>query len=227
MPRRDLAKKVESRPWIEYFYVTIIVMSDDRKIIPFKKKFKKKLVSTSPNDMRAAATATLGFILFIMIGVNSAYFSKIVGSESEFQANVERGLASVPKVMETQWKQNLKAIAKEGVNEKQIARQPSTIDQLNFGMLQGQYSLQVKDGHVVSIRLNPDHAEGKVLTDRLDFIHNYAEVLAPGLKLAKKISTETEVHGFKESYQIEGANGSQTMSFHLDNQQRLISVDVK
>lgn len=200
-------------------------MTDDRKVIPLKTKYKKHLISTTPNDVRAAATATLGFILFMMVGLNFSFF--------QAEPNVDksaggRSLASVPPVIETEWRHNIEKINdKEAVAE--IAKKPTSIESLNFGLLEGKYSIKVEGGRVTQIEFAHRDAtyQPQAVQDRIQFIHKFADAFVPGFKLAQKSGVEKEDGGFKESYWVESSWGRTKFDFHLDEQKRLISLEVK
>ncbi|MBY0316764.1 MAG: hypothetical protein K2Q26_14680 [Bdellovibrionales bacterium] len=197
-------------------------MSDDRKVIPLKTKYKKSLVSTTPNDVRAAATATLAFTLFLMVGLNSSLFS---GSK-EPQTNL-RGIASVSKGVETEWRENIEKLnSKEMVVES--AKRPSPMDSLSFGLLEGKYSMKVQGGRITQIEFdrNEKH-QPKTLQDRIQFIHKFADVFVPGFKVAQKAGIEKVDTGFRETYRVDSAWGETWFDFQLDDQKRLISLEVK
>lgn len=198
-------------------------MTDDRKVIPLKTKYKKNLLATTPNDVRAAATATLGFILFIMVGLNSSFFS----SQEPQESSGARGIASVPQTVETEWRTQLKKLdAKKIVAEKAV--KPTTMDSLSFGLLEGKYSMKVQGGRVTQIDFGQaESQQPKVLQDRIQFIHQFADVFVPGFKLAQKAGVEKENTGFKETYRVESEWGESWFDFHLDEHKRLISLEIK
>ena len=199
-------------------------MTDDRKVIPLKTKYKKHLISTTPNDVRAAATATLGFILFIMVGLNFSFFHADPGVDKSVGG---RSIASVPPVIETEWRHNI-----EKLNAKEIsaetAKKPSSIDSLTFGLLEGKYSMKVDGGRVTQIEFSHHEAhQPQALQDRLQFIQKYADAFVPGFKLAQKSGIEKVEGGFKETYRVESSWGETKFDFHLDEQKRLILLEVK
>ncbi len=198
-------------------------MSNDRKVIPLKTKYKKHLVSTTPNDVRAAGVATLGLIIFMMVGLNSSLFS----NSSDSKDNNSRGIASVPAAIETEWRSNIQKLNTAEINSE-AGKKPSRLDSLSFGLLEGKYSMKVEGGRVTQIEFDRgDQHQPQSLKDRIQFIHKFADVFVPGFKLAQKAGIEKTEDGYRETYRVDSAWGETWFDFHLDEQKRLISLDVK
>lgn len=201
-------------------------MGDERKVIPLNAKFKKQMVRTTPNDLRAAAAGTIALILFLMVGFNFSFFDSKRDQQAQISSRVQRSIASVPSVVEPQWQRSLTQLKKEMVT--QTAPKPSAIDSLNFGLLEGKYSMQLRGGRITQISLAPLHnVEPKSLGDRLRFIQQYAVAFAPDFKSAEKMRIEKSDEGVKEVYKVVTSRGAQTFEFMIDDQDRLLSLDVK
>lgn len=201
-------------------------MAKDRKVIPFTGKYKKALTRTTPNDLRAAATGTLGFILLLMIGLNFSLFETKTFDQDSLNKNVRRGIASVPKVFEPQWKRNISGEA-ESIHLKP-ARKPSPLDNLNFGLLEGKYSVHIEKGHVVNINFSEStDVNPTPLSDRAQFIKEYSPVFISEFQSAAKIGSEQVGNGYKETYRVKSKKGESIFEFHLDQNNRLMSLSVK
>lgn len=199
-------------------------MNDDRKVIPLNTKFKKQLVMTTPNDLRAAATGTIALLMFIMVGFNFSMFQVKPAEQAKYDQNVSRGIASVPKLIEPQWERSLANLSRGMI--AQSGKKPTAIESLNFGYLEGRYSMNVEGGRIMQIKLSDDGAP-RAMMDRLAFIQKYSGALAPGFKAAEKVRIEASQVGFKELYKVETAKGSKMFEFQIDDQDRLVSLDIK
>lgn len=201
-------------------------MSNERKVIPFKKPFKKQLISTTPNDVRAAATGTIAFILLLMVGFNFKMFDGSATEKADRTVSMQRGIASVPKVLEPQWKKSL-----SDLGEKEIVSQnsrPSTIDDLTYGYLKGNYSFTVEKGTLKNIQFSKDSsAAPQVVSNRQKFISDYASALAPEMQSIVSSKRETVSGGYREVYSVKTATSTKTVEFQLDANNGLLGITVQ
>lgn len=200
-------------------------MNKERKVIPFRKPFKKNLVRTTPNDLRAAATGTLAFILLLMVGFNFQMFDGTSDAQAKRDQSVQRGLASVPKVLEPQWKKSLSELGKKEIMIK--GNRPSAIDNLTYGYLKGNYSFTVEKGAVKNIQFSSNDAQPQVLASRQKFINDYAQAFAPNFESIISSKRESKENGFREIYNIKTATETKTVVFQLDRNDALIGVTVQ
>lgn len=201
-------------------------MSDERKVIPFKKPFKKQMVRTTPNDMRAAATGTLAFILLLMVGFNFRVFEGSNEAQANRAQNMQRGLASVPKVLEPQWKKSLSELG-----DKEIVSQgnrPSAVDNLTYGYLKGNYSFTVEKGIVKNIQFaNASESQPQVVSNRNKFINDYASAIVPDMKSIVSSKREAIDGGYREIYNIQTATATKTVEFKMDKNNGLLGITVQ
>lgn len=201
-------------------------MAKDRKVLPFTGKFKKQSPRLSENDRRAAATATIGFVLFLMVGFNFSLFEAKGLRQDDVSSGVRRGIASVPVAYEPQWRKNLAQINSKIIAESSL--RPSTIDKLNFGLLAGEYSMKIDRGHITKIEFaKAENTAPRLLGDRKEFLSEYAQAFVPGFKSVRKLASEQADKGFVENYEVISSKGSSTFKFHLDFDERFLSLDVK
>lgn len=201
-------------------------MNNERKVIPFRKPFKKNLVRTTPNDLRAAATGTLAFILLLMVGFNFQMFDGTSEAQAKRDQRVQRGLASVPKVLEPQWKKSLSELGKKEIVNK--GNRPSAIDNLTYGYLKGNYSFTVEKGAVKSIQFsNSSDSQPQVLGNRQKFISDYAQALTPDFQSIVSSKREASDGGFREIYNIKTSSETKTVELQLDKNNGLLGVSVQ
>lgn len=205
---------------------TMEMKPNDRKVIPLNAKFKKQSVKTTPNDLRAAATATIAFMLFLMVGFNFSMFQVDREEQIAKASSRARGIASVPKNIEPAWQKNLAQMNPSMISHS--ARKPTALEALSFGSLEGKYAMRIDGGRITQIELSDmDRAQPKVLSDRISFIQKNALALAPGFKAAEKVRVEASDIGTKEIYKVQTASGFKTFEFQIDGQDRFISLDIK
>ncbi len=200
-------------------------MKNERKVIPFTKPFKKNLVRTSINDVRAAATGTIAFILLMMVGFNFQMFQGSNVTEANATQS-QRGLASVPKVLAPQWKKSLSELGQKEMVQK--ASRPSAIDSLTYGYLKGNYSFTVEKGAVKSIHFsNASEAQPQVVGDRQKFINDHASAIAPDLQSISSAQREVSEKGVREIYNLKTSTATKTVVFELDKNNGLIGIAVQ
>lgn len=180
---------------------------------------------TTPNDVRAAATATIALVLFLMVGLNSRMFNAQENLQVESKEGFQRGIASVPKMIEPQWRKNLSGLNKDMI--AQSAHKPTPIESLNFGILEGKYAMQVQGGRVTLIEFADAHnMNPKFLQDRMGFIQQFSTTLAPNLKSIEKLSYAKSGEGYKEVFKVM-ADEELYFEFQLDDKNRLLSLKIK
>lgn len=201
-------------------------MSDERKVIPFKKPFKKQLVKTTPNDLRAAATGTIAFILLLMVGLNFQIFEGSKEAQASRQMSMNRGLASVPKVLEPQWKKSLSELGEKEIVAK--GTRPSAIDSLTYGYLKGNYSFTVEKGVVKNIQFtNSSESQPQVVSNTQKFLQDYSSAIVPKLDGILNSKREATDAGFKEVYSIQSEGSTKTVEFQLDKNNGLLGITVQ
>lgn len=201
-------------------------MGNDKKVIPFNKPFKKQLVKTTPNDMRAAATGTIAFILLLMVGFNFQVFENTTIEKQERAQKLQRGLASVPRMLEPQWKKSLK-----NLNQKEIttrAEKPSDLDRLTYGELKGDYSFTIQNGVVKNIHFtNVSSSKPHVLIDSGDFFGKHGRALVPSFESIISSIRAPTTEGFKEVFTIKAGHETKTVEFSLDRNNGLMDIAVQ
>ena len=201
-------------------------MSDERKVIPFKKSFKKQLVRTTPNDLRAAATGTIAFILLLMVGLNFQIFEGSKEAQASRQMNMNRGLASVPKVLEPKWKKSLSELGEKEIVAKGV--RPSAIDSLTYGYLKGNYSFTVEKGVVKNIQFtNFNESQPQVVSNTQKFLTDYSMAIVSKLDGILNSKREATPAGFKEVYSIQSEGATKTVEFQLDKNNGLLGITVQ
>lgn len=201
-------------------------MKKERKVIPFTKPFKKNLVRTTPNDLRAAATGTIAFILLLMVGFNFQMFQGPNDQQASRTASAHRGLASVPKVLAPQWKKSLSELGQKEIVQK--GNRPSAVDNLTFGYLKGNYAFTVEKGVVKNIQFsNVSEAQPQVVGDRQKFINDYAQALAPNLVGITSSKRESSENGYREIYSVKTSTATKTVEFQLDKNNGLLGITVQ
>lgn len=193
-------------------------MSNSNNVIPFPGK-PKKPKRLSPEEQRRATTATIGFILFLMLGFNFSMFE--IRKE-----NAQRGIASVPAEYGPLWKENLSHMNKSKIARS--AKKPSTVESLNFGPLAGQYAMRLEKGFITSIELaKSDNPMPQTVSDRSALISEYATAFMPDFLSADQLKFERENDGYKETFRVFRKGGESMFEFHLDGQKRFVSLRIK
>ncbi|MCB9072740.1 MAG: hypothetical protein H6623_03895 [Bdellovibrionaceae bacterium] len=200
-------------------------MSDDRKVIPINSKFKKQVIKTTPNDLRAAATGTLAFILLLMVGFNFQIFE--TNNQELAGGNVsQRGLASIHKSMDPQWTKSLSQLGSQNIRYK--GHRPSTLESLTYGYLQGNYSFNVEKGLVTNIQYSHDgQGQPQKMLNGAQFIKQYADVLVPQYVGISGSKREVLPGGIKETYTLKTASDEKAIEFQLDRNNGLMAVTVR
>lgn len=201
-------------------------MNDERKVIPFGKAFKKNLVSTTPNDLRAAATGTMAFILLLMVGFNFHVFESPSLQVQQQTQKAQRGLASVPQVLAPQWKKSLKDLHQSEI--KVQAQRPSAVDGLTYGYLKGQYILTMENGLVKAIQLSStSQMQPTAINDSQKFMNEYGQTLVPEMKSILSSKRESTSAGFKEVFRIETEKVQKNIVLSLDHNNGLLGITVE
>jgi hypothetical protein len=192
---------------------------NNRKVIPFTGKYKKQ-PRLSLEDQKRGTMATVGFVLFLMIGFNFAMF------ETRFGQDEGRGIASVPTNYEPQWKESLSKMNKYTISK--TAKKPTSIESLNFGPLAGQYGMRLANGRITQIHfLKNENGEPQTLGDRSQFIKDYSSAFVSGFMTVDKVRFEKDADGFKETYRVFSHTGESFFEFHFDDQKRFVSLSIK
>ncbi len=197
--------------------------NQDRKVIPLKPKVKPKSRELLMSDLKSTAAGTMAFILLLVVSFNFSIFESTV--EVEKQKKLQRGLASLSKTSEVDWKKNIESLNKEMI--AQTAKRPTAADSLTFGHLAGKYSIVSDNGRVTQIKLNQATSEATLVRDRFEFIESYADAFAPGLSSIRKMSVQKNSQGRKEVYQVQTASGESTFKFQITNENQLLSLVVE
>lgn len=201
-------------------------MNDERKVIPLGKAFKKNLVSTTPNDLRAAATGTMAFILLLMVGFNFHVFESPSLQVQQQTQKAQRGLASVPQVLAPQWKKSLKDLHQNEI--KVQAQRPSAVDGLTYGYLKGQYILTMENGLVKAIQLSStSQMQPTAINDSQKFMNEYGQTLVPEMKSILSSKRESTSAGFKEVFRIETEKVQKNIVLSLDHNNGLLGITVE
>jgi hypothetical protein len=201
-----------------------VAVGKDRKVIPFTGKYKKP-PGYKQEELRKATTIGLVFMMFMMMAFNFSMFEAKLFQKDE-SASVLRGIASVPKAFEPQWKKNLSEINDKMISES--ARKPTAVENLNFGVLEGKYTLKVLDGHVIQIDFAKlENREPHLLQDRSRFVSEYASAFMVGFRFIDRLATIKDAEGTKETFRVRSDKGESIFEFHLDPQDRFVSLSVK
>jgi hypothetical protein len=201
-------------------------MSDERKVIQFKKPFKKQLVKTTPNDLRAAATGTIAFILLLMVGLNFQIFEGSKEAQAHRQQSMNRGLASVPRVLEPRWKKSLSELGEKEMVVKGM--RPTAIDSLTYGYLKGNYSFTVEKGVIKNMQFsNVNESQPQVVSNTQKFLNDYSSAIVPKFDSILSSKREVTQNGFKEVYNIQSEGTTKTVEFQLDKNNGLLGITVQ
>jgi hypothetical protein len=200
-------------------------MAKDRKVIPFTGKYKR-MPNAKNQEMRATAAVSIIFMMFLVMSFNFSMFEAKYFGQPKGSSEVLRGIASVPKAFEPQWKKNLSQVNKNMILE--TSRRPTAIENLNFGILEGKYSLKIEDGRVRNIEFSrAENVFPKALKNRGEFISDFASAFVVGFRSANRVGSEVEPTGVREIYKVMSEKGESIFEFHLDEQQRLVSLNIK
>lgn len=217
-------------------------MSDENNtrsnVIPFPQRGKQRsLRALYIERNRVVIVAALLSILVVVIFANNKILTpdRFIASVQNSQ---ERGIASVRPFelyRNTKWEHEMAkklSLSPMSRDVASIGKNPSALEEFQFGLLEGKYALQLKDEKIYRIEFTEDEKSEdrpKYVVDRLDFIEKNKSIFPVAFSSLKKVGdivTKNEIH---ETYGLYDDSNRQvgTIFFKLDSFGRLISLSVE
>jgi hypothetical protein len=181
---------------------------------------------------RIYAFASLASILVLVTVANLTMWSR---SDLKPVASSGRGIASVdPDQIKTQSLEEARSIYRkmeqEGRSPASVGEKPSLVDQLRFGVLEGKYSLRMKDGKLLEVEFVDTEQSSdrpKYISQPETFLKEYEALLPVGFDKIEKTTETRSPSDVHQSFNLNKNNQTQaTAEFHHDEFGRMISMKI-
>lgn len=149
-------------------------------------------------------------------------------------APVSRGIASIGSPINKSdkvygWEGQIKdQLIREGSRgPASLGKRASIEDQLQFGLLEGKYAVNYRDGLLNEVRFVAQSDQPEYLVNRLDFIQQYRDLVAEDFEVVRLQDRSAVGRVTREVYSLLlGESQVAEISFQLDLHDRLLSLAV-
>jgi hypothetical protein len=180
----------------------------DRVVVPdYRERLKHLKVRLDLEQAKLAISTSLLSIVLLVTLANNNIMTRIPAPEEA--PVVTRGIASMASVSEpaeTSHELVAELSQRELSDSASIGRRPSSLEKLRFGTLEGKYAVRLQaDGKLHEIEFSDATSSGdrpKHIEDFAQFLESNREILPVEYDKSVKISSETEVGGSTETYQL-------------------------
>ncbi len=191
------------------------------------KNSQKKAVSTQKKI--AMATAILSILVVISVFNRNAFQTNGHIDFSSLAPGHERQIASVPLGTTNSEDSLAKELSLKPLDSKaRWGQNPSQIEQLTFGLLEGKYSVRLKDGKLNGFELTDLTAQPKTVRNLEKFISENKEILPVNFETISAVqSSKNESESVQKFTLLSSASRRLAeVEFHLDNLGRLLSMKI-
>ncbi len=110
----------------------------------------------------------------------------------------------------------------------QLGQDPSKVEQLTFGLLEGKYAVRLKDGKLNALEFSPTSDQPKLLPNLEKFISENKEILPVYFQSVQRTQNIQLNQENVQKFSLIGAARRQMaeVEFHLDSLGRLISMKI-
>lgn len=173
-------------------------------------------------------SSLVGLLLFVLL-INN----QIMNPNLSSQVSGNRTIAStIDNKME--WQEEIVTkISEQPFNRKlaSVGKQPSSLDHLQFGLLEGKYALHLKESKIMSIEFTdePNGNDRPKYIERASFINEYKTLFPIEFQTAKLVHDAVTEKQVIETYGLFDSTNTQVgvISFKMDTYGRFISLNVE
>lgn len=183
-------------------------------------------------DLEQAKVAVSTSLLSIVLLVTVANSNLMTSLKVEEVPLVTRGIASVPTGTSDAEDTLVRELARRDLSQSaSIGRQPTLLQSLAFGRLEGKYAIRLLDGKIAELEFNKS-AEGSVeptqLKDLSSFLSDNRELFPVAFDRTIRIDREESGDRVTETYQLvdKVSRPLAKVRFELNSQGGLITMSV-
>ena len=176
------------------------------------------------------ATAILSILVVISVFNRNAF--SIQNGRIELASSSQdhsRQIASMPLGTTNSEDKMTKELSMKALDGKaRWGQNPSRVEQLTFGLLEGKYSVNLKDGKLNGFELSDLTSQPKLVKDLESFISDNKEILPVHFaSIAPVQNTKSEIDFIQRFALMSAASRRMAeVEFHLDNLGRIISMRI-
>ncbi len=192
-----------------------------------KQKFDKKFILSEKKVI--IATAILSILVVISVFNRNTFSHKgqiDMASQGEGRA---RQIASVPLGTTNSEDSLAKELSLRPLDDKaKWGQNPSRVEQLTFGLLEGKYSVRLKDGKLNGFELSNEGSQPKMVQNLERFISENKEILPVKFDSISQVQSSKSEFDFVQKFTLMSAASRRLaeVEFHLDNLGRLLSMKI-
>lgn len=149
-------------------------------------------------DLERAKVGLSASILSIVVLVTLAN-AKMLRDQSQQQESQGRGIASVPTGTSDAEDSLVRELARKDLSEGAAGKNPSAIDKLAFGFLEGHYAMRLTNGKLAEIEAS---GEAKQIDDIQGFLEANRDVLPVAFDKPIKVARDATGDIVTESWQL-------------------------
>ncbi len=175
----------------------------------------------------ALSTSLLSVVVLVTLAnrglMNSAAPVEVVRGARAI-ASVSTGTSNAEDIL-------VRELAKHDLNQVSMGRQPSSIESLAFGQLEGKYAVRLEDGKLAELEFSDVTSQGdrpKHIDDRGVFLDSHRDILPVAYDKSIRIDSQSSHGTTTEIYQLvnEVSRPVANVEFHLDSAGRMLSMRV-
>ena len=189
-----------------------------------KARLKNLKVRFDLEQAKVGLSASLLSIVFLVTLANN----NLMKSTDTTQAQ-SRGIASVPTGTTEEEDSFVRDLAKRELSQHAIvAKQPSEIEKLAFGLLEGKYAVRLENGKLRELAFSQSSSLPKLVANLGQFLETHKDLMPVRFDKTVKVSQNQKDGESDEVYQLVDSVSRPVanVQFHLDNEGRLISMKV-
>ncbi len=180
-------------------------------------------------DLEHAKIALSTSLLSVVVLVTLANRNLMNNAPTEMKAS--RGIASVSTGTSEIEDSLVRSLAKHELDSNSMGRQPSSIEALAFGQLEGKYAVRMANGKLAELEFSDVTSQGdrpKHIDDRIGFLDSHRDLLPVAFDKSIKIDSQAQGESTIETYQLinEVSRPVASVEFKLDAAGRLLSMRV-
>jgi hypothetical protein len=181
-------------------------------------------------DLEHAKLALSTSLLSVVVLVTLANRNLMSNSVPQ-EIKSSRGIASVSTGTSDTEDSLVHSLAKHELDQASIGRQPSSIESLAFGQLEGKYAVRLANGKLAELEFSDVTSQGdrpKHIDDRANFLDSHRDLLPVAYDKSIMIESQKSGEATLETYQLvnEVSRPVANVEFRLDSAGRMLSMRV-
>ena len=182
-------------------------------------------------DLEHAKIALSTSLLSVVVLVTLANRNMMSNTEPVEVVKMNRGIASVPTGTSDAEDVLVRQLAKKELSIQALGRQPSSIESLAFGQLEGKYAVRLQHGKLSELEFSDVTSLGdrpKHIDDRGAFLDSHRDILPVTYDKSIRVDALSSANQTTEVYQLlnEVSRPVASVEFHLDAAGRMLSMRV-